>query len=82
MMGLGMKVAVLPKLCAVFHTTYFKSCVQSARFTKVANFVPISICEPVPTSLWCTSTGMPMSSSRRTMAERKSCPASTGATGA
>ena len=79
--GLGMKVAVLPNDAAVLNTMYFSIIVQSARVTKVAKRVPISICPPVPTSWWCTSTGMPAHSSSLQHAERRSWPESTGAKG-
>ena len=42
--GFGMKVADLPYEWATFWITYFCSCSQSARCTRVENLVPISIC--------------------------------------
>ena len=40
--GFGIKVAVLPKACATFCTTYLYFCTSSAFLTSVLNKVPIS----------------------------------------
>ena len=79
--GLGMKVAVLPCAWATLWITYFCSCSQSARCTRVLNRVPSSIWPAVATSWWCTSTGMPSDSSRVHICERMSWKLSTGGTG-
>jgi hypothetical protein len=41
--GFGMKVAVLPYVCATMCTVYLRICIQSARFTSVLNLVPIPV---------------------------------------
>ena len=79
--GFGMNVAVLPYACAVLWTAYFSTCSQSARWTSGAKRVPISHWPAFATSWWCTSTGTPICSSARHMAERMSCSESTGGTG-
>src|SRR6266699_1802319 len=79
--GFGMNVAVFPYECATFQIVYFRICIQSARFTRLLNLVPISFWPIAPTSWWCTSHSTPCCSSASTMALRMSCSVSIGGTG-
>ena len=79
--GFGMKVAVLPHFLAVFFAQYLYQSTRSAIFVSVSNRMSISVCPPVATSWWCTSTRMPTDSSASTMSERMSWNWSIGGTG-
>jgi hypothetical protein len=48
--GFGIKVAVLPYEADVIQIVYFRICIQSARFTRLLNLVPISFWPIAPTS--------------------------------
>ena len=79
--GLGMKVAVLPHLRAVFFAQYLYQSTLSAIFVSVSKRMSISVWPPVATSWWCTSTRTPTLSSASTMSERMSWNWSMGGTG-
>ena len=79
--GLGMKVAVLPCFLAVFLAQYLYQSTLSAILVRVSKRMSTSVCPPVATSWWCTSTLTPTLSRARTMSERMSWNWSMGGTG-